>query len=203
LLINLEKAMAVRVFGAAVLSTALMFAWGFVYWGPVINATSRLTEGLPAETELDVLAPMRAANLPDGMYLYPPPLADMGDKAAEDAWKNKIKEGPLIHMAYHQSGVSPMEPMMFAQGLVHNFVIALLSGGLLAMVVHTLPSYASRVGLLTLVTIIAALWTNVGNLIWWFHTPEYIGGQIVYAVVSGMLMALVTAAIVRPAPAAK
>jgi len=185
------------------LSAALMFAWGFVYWGPVINATYRLTERLPAETELDVLAPLRAAKTPDGMYLYPPPLADMGDKAAEDAWKKKIKEGPRIHMAYRKSGVSPTEPRMFAQGLAHDFVIALLTGGLLAMVVHTLPSYASRVGLLSLVTIIAALWTNVGNLIWWFHTPAYVGGQIVYTVVSGMLMALVTAGIVRPAPPAK
>jgi hypothetical protein len=81
-------------------------------------------------------------------------------------------------------------------------VIALLSAVLLAMVVHTLPSYASRVGLLTLASLIAALWTNVGNAVWWGHTPAYASGQVVYTLVAGLLMALATAALVRPSPAA-
>ena len=70
------------------------------------------------------------------------------------------------------------------------------------MVAHALPSYASRVGVLLLVSLIAALWTNLGDVIWWFHTPQYAAGQIVYTVVAGLLMALATAAIVKPrAPA--
>ena len=58
------------------------------------------------------------------------------------------------------------------------------------MVAHALPSYASRVGVLLLVSLIAALWTNLGDVIWWFHTPQYAAGQIVYTVVAGLLMAL-------------
>jgi len=193
--------MAVRVVAAAVVSAVLMFAWGFVFWGPVINAGYRLTDALSAETELDVLAPLRAAKTPDGMYVYPAPIPDMGDKAAQQAHNAKMEEGPVFHMAYRQAGVSPMDAMMFAQGLAHNFVIALLAAGLLATVVHGLPSYASRVGVLLLVSLIAAIWTNLGNVIWWFHTPKYAGGQILYTVVAGLLMALATASIVRPAPA--
>jgi hypothetical protein len=190
--------MALRVLAAAALSAVLMFFWGFIYWGPVLNMTARLMSPLPTEVELDIMAPMRAAQLPDGMYVYPGPLADMSDEEAKDAWTKKIEIGPIMHLAYHADGVSPMEPMMYLKGLVHVFVIALLAGILLAMVVHTLPSYASRAGLLILVTLIAALWTNVGNVIWWGHTPAYVAGQIAYELGAGLLMSLATAALVRP-----
>jgi hypothetical protein len=195
--------MAVRVIGAAALSALLMFFWGFVYWGPVLNMTARLMTPLPTEVELDILAPMRAAQLPDGMYVYPGPLADMSDEEAKDAWTKKIEIGPILHMAYHQEGVSPMEPIMYVKGLVHVFVIALLAAILLAMIVHTLPSYASRLGVLLLVSLIAAIWTNVGNVIWWAHTPAYCAGQIAYDLGAGLLMSLATAAIVRPPAALK
>lgn len=192
--------MAVRVVVAAVLSALLMFTWGFVFWGPVmINATSRLMAPLPPEAERDVLPPLRSAQTPDGMYVYPGPPKDNLKKSMSE-WEEKLKVGPVIHMAYHREGVSPMDPMMFAKGLAHNFVVALLAGILLATVVHALPSYASRVGVLALVGLIAAIWTNVASVIWWFHPPRYAAGQIVYELVAGLLMALATAAIIRPRP---
>jgi hypothetical protein len=197
------NSMAVRVLAAAALSALLMFVWGFVFWGPVLNMTARLMTPLPTEVELDLLAPMRAAKLSDGMYVYPGPLADMSNEEAKDAWTKKIEIGPILHMAYHSEGVSPTEPMMYVKGLMHVFVIALLAAMLMVMVVHTLPSYASRVGFLFVVSLIAAIWTNVGNVIWWGHTPGYAAGQIAYDLGAGLLMALATAAIVRtPSPVA-
>jgi hypothetical protein len=190
--------MALRVIAAAALSAVLMFFWGFVYWGPVLNMTTRLMDTLPEDTELDVVAPLRASNTPDGMYVYPGPLADMNDEAAKQAWEKKLAEGPVFHMAFHQAGVSPMDPVMFAKGLAHSFVISLLSAVLLATVVHGLPTYASRVGVLLLVAVIAAIWTNVGSAIWWFHPVDYAAGQIAYELGGGLLMALATAAIIKP-----
>ncbi len=189
--------MAARVLTAAVLSAVLMFLWGFVYWGPVLDASSKILSPLPADAELDVLAPLRSAGTPDGMYIYPGHV-DMKDQKAVDQWTKKMAEGPLIHMAFRRSGMSPMEPMMYVKGLAHNFVVALLAAILLAMVAHALPSYGSRVGVLVLVAIIASIWTNVGNVIWWFHTPRYAAGQMIYELVAGLVMALVTAAVVRP-----
>jgi hypothetical protein len=194
--------MAVRVVVAAVISAVLMFAWGFVFWGPVLSMTAKLVSPLPAGAELDVVAPLRAARVLDGMYAYPGPLADMSDEAAAEAWEKKLHEGPLFQMAYRSEGVSPMDPTMFAKSLAHSFVIALLSGLLLTMVLHALPSYASRVGFLAMVSVIAAFWTNGSNVIWWFHSSEYAAGSMAYEFVAGLLMALATAAIVRlPAPA--
>ncbi|RIK77444.1 MAG: hypothetical protein DCC67_12615 [Planctomycetota bacterium] len=195
--------MALRLLLAAVVSAVLMFLWGFVYWGPVLNMTARLMEPLPADREMDILAPMRAGEMPTGMYVYPGPLVDPRDEAAAAEWERKVEEGPIFHLAYRRSGASPMDPVMFATGLLHNFVVALLAAGLLAMVVHTLPSYASRVGLLMLASLIAAVWTSVGAAIWWAHTARYAAGQMAYELGAGLAMALATAAIVKPPAAAR
>jgi hypothetical protein len=194
----MELFMAPRIVAAAVLSALLMFFWGFVYWGPVLDMTARLMSKLPEATELDVLAPLRSGKIASGMYVYPGPLENAHDPAAQEEWTEQVEAGPIIHMAYRQDGVSPMDPKMFAQGLAHSFVISLLCGCLLATVVHGLPTFASRVGVLFLVSDIAANWTNVGSVIWWGHPYSYAGGQILYETVAGLLMALVTAAIVRP-----
>jgi hypothetical protein len=193
--------MAVRVLAAAALSAVLMFFWGFVYWGPVLNMTAKLVAPLPATAESDIVPVLRREQVTDGMYVYPGPLSTAGDKAAEEEWTKKINEGPVFHLAFRQRGMSPMDPKTFLAGFIHSFVIALLAGLLLAMVVHTLPSFASRVGLLMLVSLIAAIWTNVANVIWWLDTRDYCLGQMAYELGAGLLMALATAAIVRP-PAA-
>ena len=190
--------MALRIIAAAAVAAVLMFFWGFVYWGPVLNMTARLTDTLPETTELDVIAPLRSGRVPDGMYVYPGPLAEPRDEAAEKAWIAKLAEGPVFHLAYQQGGISPYDPVMLAKGLMHSFVIGLLMAILLATVAHGLPTYASRVGVLALVAVIAALWTNVGSVIWWGHPVGYAAGQIVYEAVGGLLMALATAAIVKP-----
>jgi hypothetical protein len=187
-----------RIILAAVLSAVAMFFWGFVFWGPVLNMTGRLMGPLPETAERDVLPPLRAAQTPDGMYVYPGPMPAGGDEVATEAWEKKLAEGPVFHLAYHQSGVPPMDPVMFAKGLAHSFVVALLSALILAMALPALPDYGRRVVLLALVAFVAAIWTNAGNVIWWFHTPEYCMGQIAYTIVAGLLMALITAAIVRP-----
>lgn len=189
--------MAIRVIGAAIASAVLMFAWGFVFWGPVFNATARIHEALPADAELDLLAPMRAAEMPSGMYVYPGPLADMGDPEAVDAWNKKLADGPLFQLAYQRGGASPMEPATMAKGLAHNFLIALLAGMLLATATPALSGYSSRVGFVVVLTLVGIVWTNVGDVIWWFHSIRYCLGHMLYEGVAGLLMALVTAAIVR------
>jgi hypothetical protein len=73
-----------------------------------------------------------------------------------------------------------------------------LAAAALAMVAPALPSYGQRAGLLILVSLIGALWTNVGNMIWWGHAPDYTAGQVAYHFVAGLLMALITAAIIKP-----
>jgi hypothetical protein len=191
--------MLLRLLLAAVLSAAAMFLWGFVYWAPqALDMSRELMERLPDDAERNVVPWLRGAATPDGMYLFPGPMPPAIDAEATEVWEKRSAEGPLFLMAFHRAGMSPMDPAMMAKGLLHSFVVALLAGLLLAMVARAVPNYASRVAVVMLAVSLAAVWSNVGNVIWWFHTPKYCLGQMAYMLVGGLLIALITAALVRP-----
>ena len=185
--------MASRVLLAAVLSAVLMFVWGFVFWG-VLNIGAKLMQPLPEE--LDVLAVLRKSNAASGMYVYPMP-ADAADPAGNESFEAKHREGPILQMAYQAEGGPPMPPMKFAQGLGHYFAVALLTGCLLALAARGLPSFGSRMIFVLLLSLIAAVWGNVGDAVWWFHSRAYCLGNMAYVMGAGLAMALVLAAIVK------
>lgn len=185
--------MAGRVLLAAVLSAVLMFVWGFLFWG-IFDFGSKLMEPLPAE--LDVLASLRQAGTETGMYVYPMPV-DPSDEAASAEFEAKHLEGPILQLAYHAEGGPVMPPSMFAQGLGHYFAVALLTGCLLALAARGLPTFGSRVLFVLLLSLVAAVWGNVGDAVWWFHSREYCLGNMAYTMGAGLAMALVMAAIVR------
>lgn len=182
----------VRLIGAAALSAVAMFLWGFVFWGPALNMMTRVAAPLPEAVELDVVAPLRGEKIPSGMYVYPGP--------ADPAQSHKMIEGPVFHLAYTSHGIQPYDMAMFAKGWLHSFVLALLAGVIALLALPAVPTYGRRALLLTLVGVLASLWTNVGNAIWYLFPTPYVLGQIAYSLVAGLLMALITAAVVRPEP---
>jgi hypothetical protein len=185
--------MAGRVLLASILAAVLMFAWGFVFWG-LLGVGTHLLQPLPAE--LDVLAALRNSQAPSGMYVYPMP-ADAKDEAAVAEFERKHLEGPLLQLAYRREGGPPMPPSIFAQGLGHYFAVALLTGCLLALAARGLPHFGGRLVFVLLVSLVAAIWGNVGDVVWWFHSPRYCVGNLAYTLGAGLAMGLVLAAIVR------
>jgi hypothetical protein len=194
--------MPLRILIAAALSATAMLVWGALYWGQsTMNMTAKVMRPLPPDYELDVLAPLRAADAPDGMYVYPGPLPDRADKAAIDAWEKKLEAGPILHLTYKKAGTPPVDGTTFARGFAHSFVLALVAGALLAAVGRGASGFARRFGILALVALLAALWTPVGDMIWRFDSSKYTFANVLYTLVAGLLMAAITAAIVKP-PAA-
>lgn len=185
--------MAGRVILASIVAAVLMFVWGFVFWG-LSGMSEELVAPLPAE--LDILAVLRNSQAPSGMYVYPMPV-DSSDEEAQAECEKKFLEGPLLQLAYRREGVSMMAPSMFAQGLGLNFAVALLTGCLLALASRGLPHFGGRLVFVLLVSLVAAIWTNVGDVVWWFHSPRYCLGIMAYTMGAGLLMGLVLAAIIR------
>ncbi|MCH8839930.1 MAG: hypothetical protein IH831_04500 [Planctomycetes bacterium] len=182
-----------RVLLASIVAAVLMFVWGFVFWG-LCSMVTKLAAPLPAE--LDVLAALRNSQAPSGMYIYPMP-ADPSDKEAQAECEKKFLEGPLLQLAYRKEGVLMMAPSMFAQGLGLNFAVALLTSCLLALAARGLPHFGGRLVFVLLVSLVAAIWTNVGDVVWWFHSPFYCLGNMAYVMGAGLVMGLVVATIVR------
>lgn len=188
--------MAGRVLLAAVLSAVLMFVWGFVFWG-VLNVGGKLMQPLP--DELDLLAVLRKSSTESGMYVYPMP-TDIDDEEGVQRFEAQHAEGPILQLAYQAEGGPPMTPAKAAQGLGHYFAFALLTGCLVAMASRGLPSFGSRAVFVLLVSLIATVWADVGDAVWWFHSRAYCLGNMAYTMGAGLLMALVMAAIVKRDP---
>lgn len=189
--------MAGRIVLASVVSAILMFMWGFCFWG-LSGVGSSLMEPLPAED--DVTAVFRSQRAPTGMYVYPMPV-DPSQEGAHAEWERKHEEGPIMQVAYRAEGGPAMSPAVLGKGLAHYFVVALLTSILLAIAVGRLPSYASRVGFVLLVGLISAVWANGGDAIWWFHSLRYSLGNSAYTLGAALVMALASAAIIKPKPA--
>ena len=68
------------------------------------------------------------------------------------------------------------------------------------MAVRNLPSFGSRMLFVLLLCLLAAVWGNGGDWVWWFHSPAYCLGNIAYVMGAGLAMAVVMAAIVRRDP---
>ena len=93
-----------------------------------------------------------------------------------------------------------MPPSMFAQGLAHNFrgrAVDQLPAG--PGGTGTAP-FGGRLVFVLLVSLVAAIWSNVGDVVWWFHSPRYCLGNMAYMMGRGpgdgpgACAALVTAA---------
>jgi hypothetical protein len=187
--------MALRILLAAVLAAVLMFLWGFLFWG-VMNIGASMMQPLPAAAELDLLAVLRNVQAPSGMYLYPMPPSE-GDAEAQQLFASQHLEGPRLQLALVAEGGQPMPASQLALGWGHNFLIALLAGCLLALAGRGLPCFGTRLLAVLLVVLVAGLWGNGADWIWWFHSGTYCLGNAAYQLGGGLLMAVVLAALVK------
>ena len=185
----------VRVLLASFLSAIALFMWGFVYW-MIFNAVGLIMSPLPAE--LDVLAAMRSSQAESGVYIYP--FSEGSEKESQEKFMSQFEEGPILQVAYRKEGGPTMPATQYAKGLGHNFLIALLAASLVAIAGSSLSSFGSRAGFVVLLSLFAALWAHGGDFVWWFHSPLYFAGQMVYMVVGGLLMGLIIGGIVKNSP---
>jgi hypothetical protein len=190
--------MVVRVLTASAISAVLMFAWGFLFWG-VSGASQTLLSPLPEKSLNDMLAVLRRDALPPGMYVYPPPASDMSDQAEADQFQQQHESGPLLQLVLKRGG-PVMPPSCFVAGIALNFAYALLGATLLAMAASSLNTYSRRLYFALLYAVAGAIWTNLGDVIWWFHPIRYGLGNVLYQLGAGVLMALVIASLVKLPP---
>ncbi|MHC5072534.1 MAG: hypothetical protein ACYTGO_18835 [Planctomycetota bacterium] len=120
-------------------------------------------------------------------------------EAAENAWKTRLKQGPVAFLFFRKQGTDPEDLMLYVQGLVLSIVSCLLVVVLLAMVKHALPGVISRIVFVVLVGTTTTLphWINLV----WFHYPlDFTLLTSVDTLIGWFLASLVIAQLVRPVP---
>ena len=182
-----------RVLIAGVLGGIAMFVWTSV--AHMFTPLGQIGM-LSIPNEDSVLVPMQAA-MGDkaGMYFFPG--VDVNDPNGMTAYEEKAKTAPWGIMIYHPPGADAgMSPTQLVAEFAKELVQTLIAAFLLSLTV--IATYLMRVTFVTLISISAALSTNVSYLIWYKFPLDYTLGYMSIEVISGIVAGLVIAAVLKP-----
>jgi|SRR5208337_243269 len=185
-----------RILLAGILGGIAMFVWSSV--AHLALPLGRVGIGeIPSEQA--VLATMKAQlGGASGMYVFPgmglgPNPTRQQQNDAMQAYAQKLAVNPSGLLIYHPPGAKAMTPGQ----LMTEFLIELLEAVILAFLLGQtrLTGFLSRLGLATLVGIVAAVTTNLPYWNWYGfpgnYTAAYMTIQVVDYIVAGTVAAMV------------
>ncbi len=189
-----------RIAIAGVAGGIVVFIWSFVSW---MFIPWHQMEQLPGESA--IAEAMRKAEVPSGAYFLPyvdqkalTAMTPEDRKAAEDAWEEAHRRGPVALIMYESEGSSPMPIMGFITGIILDVVIAAIAAFLLSMAAPAIPSFVGRVLFIVLLGFYTAVGSNLMD--WnWMNYPLGFSLQLAGdSIVTSLLLGLVLAVIIKP-----
>ncbi len=183
-----------RLMGAVLLGAVALQVWGVIWWMGLSGALEPV-KNLPAGVETAVVDAMLAEDVEEGAYFIPAmPAGD--DEAAEAAWMDKQKAGPLGLFLYHPDGVTPLDPKFFVRGFVINVAACLLVCCVMLPGVYAGWGFVRRVAAVVSFGVVAAVVSYV-NLWNWMHAPtdfsllmslDLLGGWLLAGIAMGLVL---------------
>lgn len=163
----------VRYFLALVgvtLSAVAMFFWGFVFWS-LSGVMERDIRPVPTEYEKAFAQVIRDQFDEDAIYMLPMPPADMMENPeANQAFGERLRSGPYLFMLARPKGIAAYEHDYYLpMGFAHMWISSLLA----ALLLFWLPpgtGFGRRWMAIVLMGLVSAVWTQLGDPIW-FHYP--------------------------------
>jgi len=173
----------------SLLSSIVLFVWGFAYWGLLPVSNNIFKSAPPALVqELRALPESGTYAIP-GMELY---------EKDEAEFKRRHEAGPIAMLFVRKEGSMAGSPSTFAKGFVHMFASALLMALALSMAIGALRSYASRFFFVLVAGAAGAVLSDLGPIIWWLHPSGMHVAEFAYHVVGWGLTGLILARFIRP-----
>jgi hypothetical protein len=172
----------------SLLSAVALFLFGFLFWG-----LSPLPYQFMGKTADDKAAGQALLeHFPQsGTYVIP---GQYNDRAAIS---DLMKSGPLAVVHIRREGGPEMPPMVFVLGFLQFFVISLIVAAVLRKALPSLPSYSAKVGFTSLLGLGVAVFSDLGNPIWWQVPWSFFVITAVYSVLAATLSGLVLAKFVK------
>ncbi len=172
----------------SLLASLAMFVWGFVFWG--VNPWAPIDSPDDDAALREVLV---SALRGPGVYFVP-------SFGSDDFASNHVA-GPIARIFYQPDGAPVMEPSIFVFHFVHIFVIALLLSFLLAFAGAYAASYRRKVMVVVVAGLAAAIWSNGGEVIWFYSPWAHHLNVMVYDFMAFLLAGLILARFVGRAEA--
>jgi hypothetical protein len=171
----------------SLLAALAMFVLGAVFW------MSPLPYGVFSQTADDQAAGQALLqHFPESGNYYVP--GHYNDAAKLESLHSA---GPVAFVALHREGGPAMDPKYLGLGFLQYFVVMLLAGSILRRVGSALPTYGSRVWLVTLIGVIVGILGDLALPIWWRAPWPFFVVIAAYGVVSTMVGGLVLSKFVK------
>ncbi len=176
------------------LSTLAMFLWGMVYWG---FSPLPYTAWKSSPDDVEAGKALREHFPESGTYYVPA----MHHEAA--TLDRLYEQGPVafVHLT-SRDGRPRNEPSVMIKGLLLILVGVTLLALLLRKAAPALPTYGSRVRLIALTGLAAAVLIDVGDSVWWYIPIAWKVHQALYDFSAWTVAGLVLARFVKPENAA-
>ena len=192
--------MTKRIVLAGLLGGIAMYVWTAIAHMVLPLGEAGIKE-IPNEPA--VLSAMRSS-LGDnsGLYLFPgmglgPDATSQQKQAAMTQYSQKLAANPSGIVMYNPPGGQALAPRQFIAEFVKELIEALLAAMLLAQT--RLATFASRLGFVSAVGVLAAIGTNVSYWNWYGFPLGYTAAYMTTEIVGFVCAGLVAAALVKPA----
>ena len=176
--------MAKRIFLAGLLGGIAMFVWASLAH-MVLGLGSIGIKEIPNEQA--ILAAMQTGlGNNSGLYIFPA----MGREGMA-GYQSKLDRSPSGLVIYHPAGAKAMEAGQLVTEFLTEVIEALLAVFLLSRT--GLTGFASRVGFVTLIGILASITTNIPYWNWYGYPASYTAAYMFTQIVDYLLVGLVAA----------
>ena len=189
-----------RVLIAGIAGGIAIFLWGFIAHMllPLGQAGIR---ALPFEDK--VLPAISASVKESGLYLFPWPESSPGNplpmsQQAQQTAGEMYKTAPHGLLLFHPPGGAMLTGGQLATEFATNCVTALIAAALVAWLVGSLNSFASRVLFVATIGLTAAVAVNVPIWNWYQFPSAFILAEMLEHVVGFAAAGLVIAALIKP-----
>jgi hypothetical protein len=188
--------MVIRVILATILGAIIYYAWGYLFWMLLPLGKTAVEEepfgGAGLVTQMSKVLPTT------GVYFIPFPATETSTDDEKVEIEKRHREGPLVRIFYTAGGGHlPASSTMLIRGFLHNLAVAFLLAVVLAVAASALPTFTQRLGLVFLVSVLTAVWLGLNEAVWFYHPWKYELYQAAYALIGGLLMGIVMAAIIK------
>ncbi len=184
----------VRIALAGLIGAVVLMVWSFVSWMTIPWHQPGM---LPQQER--VADALRDSGAESGIYWMPnldkdPNATEDQQAAAEEAWKEAYRQGPIAFLVYRADGIEAMSTTPWVIGFGLNFLIAAVAAFLLTMAAPALPTFANRVLFVLLLGLFAAIGSHL--MYWnWMNFPlryslEMVADSLVASLLLGVVLAL-------------
>jgi hypothetical protein len=189
-----------RIGIAAVVGGIVLYVWAFISW---MFIPWHVMGALPDQDA--VRSALRESGAEAGIYHVPmidhatyADLSDEDKESAEEAFKEKHREGPVALLLYKAEGSSPMSPLTMIIGVVLEVLVAAVAACLLTMAVPALPGFVGRVGFVLLLGVFTVVGANLMNWNYMHYPFRFTLEMAADALVASLLLGVVLAIIITP-----